>query len=248
MPIKLKRTAVFSEQAEQGQLLHLDDSCLKSLCDLDRTVCDANYGRTQPDSPFQEIDEWFNDGQYWSDAYNARWNLAVALYYLATHPGAYDFGRLLASSLDYRDNWSEWSHEKKSTVADTLLQLWCYLLEQPPGEPIGSDTDLSWSDSFAGRIFDFANAIELLDRRFFEALFQADVTSEKFFYECRFVAQYRERISDPHDPWMQFLPPQGEIRDYLQRGFFEFPEHEEVSSLAEQYIAWKATGCRMIDK
>ena len=91
MPIKLYRTQAFREGAEQGQILHLDDDFLKLLRWLDRTVCDRNYGRSQPDSPFKEIDDWYNDGRYWSDAYNTRWNVAVTLYYLATHPDAYDF-------------------------------------------------------------------------------------------------------------------------------------------------------------
>ena len=247
MPIKLYTTQVFREGAEQGQILHLDDDCLKLLRWLDRTVCDRNYGRSQPDSRFKEIEEWYNDGRYWSDAYNTRWNLAVTLYYLATHPDAYDFGHLLADSLDYRDDWSAWSEEKRQTVAETLFLFWQWLLQQPPGEPAGGRSSLWWDQSFAGRFFEFARTMDLLDDRFFGELFQPAPCSNRFFYECLFVCEYWECIRDPDDPWMQHLPTQKEIRKYLQRGFFEVPEHELIASSAEQYIAWKTLYCELLD-
>lgn len=248
MPIKFHRTQVFRDQAGQGQTLHLDENCHNLLRSLDRTVCDSNHGRSQPDSPFAEINEWYSDGQYWSDSYNTRWNVAVTLYYLATHPDAWDFGRLLASSLDYRENWSEWSDEKRNAVADAVFVLWQSRLSNPPRPPTGGATAVAWGDTFAGRLFEFARLMELIDDRFLGELFHPEPTSNRFIYECLFVEEYWERIRNPGDPWMEHLPTQKEIRKHLQWGFFKFPEHEELASRAEQYIAWKTTYCELLDE
>lgn len=247
MSIKLYRTQVFDTGSEQGKILQLDGYCLELLRSLDRIVCDRNIGRIQPDSPFSEIDDWYDDGRYWSDAYDTRWNVAVTLYYLATHPYAYDFGRLLADALDYRDNWSDWNEKKQRAVADTVFLLWKWLLQHPPGEPIGSETEISWDDSFAGRFFSFAQLMDFLDGRFLGEIFQPEPSSNRFFYACQFVHHYCENIRDQNHPWMKHLPSQKEIQKFLQCGFFTFPEHEDIASAAETTIAWNAGTCQLLD-
>ncbi len=244
MPIKLHRTQPFLDGAEQGQSHFLDKSCLNQLSELDRIVCDRNRGRPQPDSPFQEIEDWYNDGRYWSDAYNTRWNVAVTLYYMATHPDASDFGDYLAQSLDYRDDWSHWNTEKKTAVAASVLHIWRWLLRQPAE---GSGKESSWRTCFAGRFFEFAQALNILDRDMFADLFRPSASSNQFLHDCLFVSQYWERIRDPADPWMQHLPSRSEIRAHLQRGFFAYPQHQAVASAAEETVAWKTFGCELLD-
>lgn len=247
MPIKLHRTQVFREGTSQGQVLLLNDHCHKLLRKLDCIVCDKNYGRCQPDSPFQEIDDWYNDGRYWSDAYDTRWNVAVTLYYLATHPDAQDFGNLLADSLDYRDDWHDWSDVKRNAVAETVFQLWKWLLHQKTDQPEFGYSTHSWDQAFAGRIFEFAKTMDLIDARYFGELFQDDTCPNRFLYDCLFVREYWQRFRDPDDPWMQHLPTLKEVRNHLQWGFFKFPEHEEVASSAEQSVAWNTDYCELLD-
>ncbi len=216
----------------------LGDANLKMLQTLDCIVCDQNYGRSQPNKPLQDVEDWYSDQQYWNGTYNTRWNVAVTLYYMATDAKAYDLGDLLANSLDYRDDWSVWPQYKRDALGQALFQFWQWMLDRPPELRSNDPTDIYWSRSFAGRFFELAKKIGLLHNGYFAELFQSAPTSNRFFYDCLFVQEYWQNICDLDHPWAENLPLRSQIVEHLRTGFFNFPEHEQVSSNAEQYLAW----------